>query len=390
MHLWVRRFRAFAAAAALLVALQPAAADDGSTANAGGIDWSDWTPSITLGVGIMSSDVSSSIFGGFAAQPAFDFNPIAEPNSATDIYGRANGDYCDSRKNLFEIRDTQTSFRCVFDLTESKSFTIASAVVPIGLELKGPVLPNLPGGGRLFFQGGFGFPQKSIKEYAVVRGGKRGDPLRDILKVTELATYTTGESKGLWWAGAGLAFTVPFGEYDITVKPSMNYYGDILKHTVTHFEKIREFPIETVNPITGGVLKRFRTVHRDTTTFHAVAPGLGFDVELGRRGPIAVGVYINALVALFLSDRAISFSQISQPIPGRPTLGIPNSALLSEFDPRVFDHLGNVRLPPFGPGQPNQAAVEGVPGRGEVRQVYDRYSIVAHGGIMFTWVGDRD
>ena len=358
MHRPTQKIRPLVGGVLLILALSPASAED---ANPKKKDmWSGWTPSVTVGVGIYSADLVSRFFGGFAGD--IQKTDLTLPNTGTDIYGVSNAAFCDGRLNLVGADP------CVLPLGNTNSASLAGAVVPLSLEFLSPEIEQLAGKPRAFIHAGYGFPQGIDKELGTVRAikelnptGTRVDPIGSM----EIFGIADATPKGLWWVGAGLSFDVPLSEYKVAIKPSINYYGDRIKHLVSYRELLAQYPTPGTTPITGANQQRFKQYYSQTDVFHALAPGLGLSVDLGRRGPILIGVYADALVPIYLSNRTIGFSRISTAVPPRNE---------------------NSRVPaPTG----NDAARVGVPRRGELRQTYDRYSIVAHAGLRFSWVGDR-
>ena len=353
MHRWFHRSPPLLGAALLLLVISCGfplriAADAGD--EEAGVDWSNWTPSITLGLGIVSQDLSTKIFGGFAQlKDVGTFDP--------DIFGTPGEVFCRAR-----IKTAQAN-GCIFDFTADTGSSLADPAIPFGVTFLSPAIRDFPGKPRAFFQAGYGFPQGGDTELATVNSAPRlnrtGTSLLP-LEAKDVNVFVFSKPVGFWWAGVGTSFSVPMGEYDVEIKPSINYLGETIKSEVIVEEHIPRLgdPAEALpDPVTGIIGQTFyHTSNVSKDVYHGIAPGLGLNIELGRRGPVAIGLYADSLFGIFFEERTASFSSVSKPIPAHPT------AVGREFD---------------------------VPGRGEVRLRFDRYTIVAHAGLRFSWVGDR-
>ena len=93
--------------------------------------------------------------------------------------------------------------------------------------------------------------------------------------------------------------------------------------------------------------------HQSDDTYHAMAPGIGLDVELGRRGPIGIGVFAECMVPIFFGSRDVDFIGLTAPLVGKDGISVAPSDL-------------------------------------EGHITYDTFQIRAGAGLRLSWLGDDD
>jgi hypothetical protein len=97
------------------------------------------------------------------------------------------------------------------------------------------------------------------------------------------------ELRGQLYAGAGLAFALPLGDYRLRIAPSADYLRGWMR-------------LEAAGPLAG----------RRSDSFDAAGARLAIEVEAGRRGPLAIGVFLRSQVYWIVGERGIGFFRLGK------------------------------------------------------------------------------
>jgi len=204
----------------------------------------------------------------------------------------------------------------------------------IGGELMGPMFENLPGRPRLFAKGGLqvrlfssdeifgvGHPIVPLQpERGLIQHNTNGLPAFD------LPSYFEGQGSAVtgrfqdpsWYAGLGVAFSVPFGiNWLLYIKPSAQYSME--KIDLSGILTTVDEPIPMVDPFPCGAradeppcIREFfihRSRARVTATDHSVGAGLEVAVVPFRSvRPIRVSLYAEARFLWLVSDDTTEFA----------------------------------------------------------------------------------
>jgi len=205
---------------------------------------------------------------------------------------------------------------CAIDGSES----IRAGVLNFGAQLTGPVLGNdWPGRPRPFVHAGYQY--WTAPSTKILKEANPDDPFAppaitssNLLQRLEPEDWKgQGEVVGYevedaWWAGLGVAFTVPVPllDRDIEVKPSFDYYGQTA--TVSGLVKHVEATPSPLPTVRNGQFDLITIAALQGTTLHAVGPRLALETELYRRGSVALSMYVDAMFYWFLNDRTVRFS----------------------------------------------------------------------------------
>jgi len=240
----------------------------------------------------------------------------------------------------------------------------------IGGELMGPMFENLPGRPRLFAKGGAQFrtfssddiygnghftvsvePERGIARYTV--SGDRARNLPGEFVGQGSATSARFQDPS-WYAGLGVAFSVPIGtEMLLYIKPSVQYSMekiDLSASLTTVDEPVRMMdPLDCSGaPDTPQCIREF-FVHRSnqntSITDHSVGAGLEVALALFRSvRPIRVSLYVEARFMWLVSGSTTTLAN----------------------DPKPIDELNGVAT---------------------YTVMRDEFGIRGGGGLRFSWVG---
>jgi hypothetical protein len=100
-----------------------------------------------------------------------------------------------------------------------------------------------------------------------------------------------------WFAGVGAAWTWPVGGRHVSIRPSIDYFGERVDWEGSSVLEERD---EFTPP--GDEMPVFAVSASASATYHAVGPRLAADVLLGRRGRVGLGLYAQTQFYWILSD----------------------------------------------------------------------------------------
>ena len=290
--------------------------------NEDAIDWSQWTPSVAVEMGFFSHDTDNSI----------DFC-----STHTEFKSKPLGNDCPRIKFPgLGVKSFTTPVR------DNSSTTVDMASIPISFELLGPELKPLWLKPRPFVYAGYAFPREGTTQLSVASpegltpcSPNPGQPPCDT------NAFLRSKLDWYWFAGVGMAFEFPLWDYNVQIKPAFGYLEERLKTTAEFRELAR----------VAGSIQFIRNIQETDDSLRGIGPRLGLDVELGRRGPIAISIVSHAMLAFILNDRSFEFEKITN--DGLPD---PNFPL-----PRLRDDPWETK--------------------------YDNWNVTAGIGLRFSWVG---
>lgn len=262
------------------------------------IDWSDWTPAVSVELGFFSHETKTEMDGcfvtvSFVATKQGDC-PLLSKKAAI-ILGAAPG-------------------QATFPIEDFRSGTLDGASVPVTFEVTGPTLHNLPGRPRPFAYAGWAFPREGEQQLA----------LSTVPGRAQLDGLFLSDMKFYWFAGIGTDFTVRLGEYDVHLKPALGYLEERIKTTAEIIELDRNDP----NIILDNRVS-------NTDSLRGIGPRLGVDVDLGRRGPIGVSVTAHTMLSFVLNNRSFEyccFNQDGLPDPNFQVIALQSPPFSIEYD----------------------------------------------------------
>ncbi len=309
-------------------ALEPSAAPDE-------VDWSDWTPSIALGITIFDQDTVGTTYGRWHAAETDDL-----PTSPYD------NDCNDSAPGLPKCRwITELGGSPPATVRDGEFFYdrghLDGAAIPLSFELMAPVmLPRLPGRPRLFSEAGYQWPREPRFQAAFASSGvDTPRPNVDDLPRMELGV----KMKKMWWAGVGASFHTELAGFPLQIRPSFNYFGQQADFKLTAESQGRvENGTDPVRRVEWQAIDE--TVSR-VENYHGLGPKLAFDVEMGRRGPFSFHLMLSTYLAWFPSglhfqQKGIVPAQI--PLLGQPPVpGTPSGPGPGASPPFTPEPLGN-------------------------------------------------
>ncbi len=270
--------------------------------------------------------------------------PQAEPEPVPDVVPEEEEEFSEpawipSFEIAFDAGDYDTTSSVDSSLGQSggNSDSSDNLMFRLGGELMSPMLGQLPGNPRLFGRAGarlatrpnletleigeIGAPEDAIPKFvedraaAIGRGCQNTDP-PSCPKIEDIdgqgsdirATF----SQPSWYAGAGIAFTIPLPSYGaLRIKPSVEYKGE-------HIE-MRGRVTSVTEPQFDEFLVH-RSLETKSITDHFVGPGLELEFILGRSaGPIAFSIYADSRFLWLVSDRTLSFAGPTTDPDGNPT-----------------------------------------------------------------------
>jgi hypothetical protein len=176
----------------------------------------------------------------------------------------------------------------------SDSENVIVPLVSLEAALEAPAFLGALGGPRAFVHVGGQIPTKPTS--VIFREqGPDGDPAlgRSAEHLYEL------EIVGSWYAGLGLAWTWPIAGRHLSIRPSIDYYGERVRFQGS--TALGERDPATTPP--GGETPLFETDASVATTYHALGPRLAADVLLGRRGRVGFALYSQTQFYWILSER---------------------------------------------------------------------------------------
>jgi hypothetical protein len=258
------------------------------------IDWTEWAPAASGGIGISSQQVESGVRGRFST--VWDQNfPGGQPALLQDSFEKA----------------------------------LAGPYFPFSVEVMGPTLRRLPGRPRLFVQGGYGWSREEKNLLARAYIADLFDAPGGATPETAMQVFAKPED--LLLAGLGSSFEFELGDYPVYFRPSLNFFA---QRTVMDANLV----LERTNPGPPITQETLRTTTRDDQWFYYVGPQLEFDVEVGRQGAVGFRVFANTSLRFSISDRSMLIQGLA------PTAdGIPDSYSL-EYDNLMVTGSAGLRL----------------------------------------------
>lgn len=272
----------------------PAAAEIGPevpSAAPESVDWSEWTPSFALGITILNQDTVATTYGRWHA--------LGSGASDTSFFDNDCNDALPEQPRCRWI--TELGDGTPLPVQDGQVFYkhdhFDGAAIPLSFELMTPsFLPKLAGRPRLFGEVGYQFPREPRFQAARASSGvETGLPTTPDLPRMELDV----KMKRMWSTGVGVAFQTEIGGFPIQIRPSLNYFG-----------QQAEFLMTASSPGVDASLSK-------TEVYHGLGPKLGFDVEMGRRGPLSFHLLLATYLAWFPSG--LEFEQkgvVTGPPPG--------------------------------------------------------------------------
>jgi hypothetical protein len=252
-----------------------------------GADWgnpSAWRTSLALGIGVASRGVDGTV----------------------------------STQNL-KIAGPFSSGQFVRNDLDDRSLAIDGIWIPLEARLMLPAFEGLPADPGFFFEGGYAFDLYKDKS-----AGLTGYELPDFATPGALPYLAdqTIEQEQRWYAGVGMSFRLPIEMYAVRLGASLRYYED---KTILE----RRLIISTATPI---LPPNYEYVHQTNLIVRELAPGLVLDVDLDKRGPILIGIYVDARVAIALEnpDNTLVVPGPFNPNPGTATYEYSSSDIRYE------------------------------------------------------------
>lgn len=201
----------------------------------------------------------------------------------------------------------------------SGSDLAVSPYVGGSLQLLSPVIP-IPGRPRLFVDG------EVVAYFTADRDiAKEGDPgqitfpdppIPVAFPAAALGGSGSKTSSTLatfgYGAGLGIAFPIHFRERRIWVKPSagwLRYTVDVEGLVVAGLKNDPLVQPLPPAPPYGNVVREVRLSGHDSLVVNAIGPGLEFELETVRFGPIGTTLFLNADAFRVLGNRKVEFSQ---------------------------------------------------------------------------------
>ena len=243
----------------------------------------------------------------------------------------------------YDVDTTITNLRGESPRTETQPESPSQLVFRIGGELMGPMFEDLPGRPRLFVQGGVGFrtsseeifqigfsdtrlePEASVERYHFSGAGDKDLPFDFEGQGAELDAKLLDP---LWYAGLGIAFSVPTsGGMLFYFKPSVQYSAEEIDFTgnITTVEETS--PPGTVDPDPCGpffddpradppfvappcnrTFDLLRGSANFSTTDHSIGPGLEVAMAFQPFHPIRISVFAQVRALWLVSDSTTSYT----------------------------------------------------------------------------------
>lgn len=253
-----------------------------AAANIGSASWlEDWTPSLALGVLVHGQDASAD---GTTSYPVC--SPTTSPGSSTP------GCFTDGRPPA----------------TGSPSLT--SGIPDLRVALYGPSLGFVSERIRPFVHGGWQYGWLAFEsEVTAAQEGNLGQIIfpagtNGPSNVAGVGTISKVDIKNGWFAGLGLAFEIPWQEYDLRLLPSVDYYGQRVSLSGTS-RRVAEL----IDPISGAFDKaEFRIEElsgKNSKVLHALGPRLALEADIARSGSLVVSGFVEVGAFIFLNDREL-------------------------------------------------------------------------------------
>jgi len=187
------------------------------------------------------------------------------------------------------------------------------------LELMAPALP-IPTRPRLFVSGEILPTFASDRDLALegdpgcIRGPKSGAPCAkdggdpfDESGVNGEGSKTSAKIDTLvYGASLGVAFPVRVGKRQLRIKPSVGWIN--YKVETDGFVVNADCdPDEECTEDAGGFLRETILTASDSQRFNGIGPGLDFEMDTGRYGPLGVSLFMGGRAYAVVGDRTISF-----------------------------------------------------------------------------------
>jgi hypothetical protein len=205
-----------------------------------------------------------------------------------------------------------------------KSTSYSSAMVTLELALVGPLLSEgtmrprpfldlrgqIPMGPNHTLSSSESAYDTILGEVEIIRNGQPTGRFAD----RPVFASASGEKiilnqEGSWAVGLGMILELPFftGRV-VTIRPSLSYYGERLVYRGSF--QSEEFP-DPNNPYDRDTQEStgipvFSASTQVPVTLHGIAPRLGVDTVVGRRGPVEVSVYAQYEARIALNNKTLT------------------------------------------------------------------------------------
>jgi len=138
---------------------------------------------------------------------------------------------------------------------------------------------------------------------------------------------------GSWFAGLGVAWSVPLGERQLSIRPAFDYFGEHVRWEGMSLLLEREAGAPT-SALPTPVFAASRSLSK---TYHAIGPSLALEVLLGQRGPVSLKLYAQSQFYWILTDPEASFAVANE-------IGSGNGVIRFETDSMIAEGGVGVRL----------------------------------------------
>jgi hypothetical protein len=112
-----------------------------------------------------------------------------------------------------------------------------------------------------------------------------------------------------WWAQVGFAYSMPWNDFLVRVKPSVEYFGEKIRVKGRHVNVVDEFPGPTPSD-PQGVARTFILNRRrgaETQIFHNLGPSLELEAVVKDTGLVTISVFGDVKYLWSVGDRELTF-----------------------------------------------------------------------------------
>jgi len=201
-------------------------------------------------------------------------------------------------------------------VTGDRSFVSANPT--LRAEIMSPVLLEIAGRPRLFAHAGWQWGWLvSSDERFVAKEGSPGDVVIEQGKRGTAPPPRNYDGQGSevdakvdngWYAGLGVAFFAPIADYDFRIKGSVDYFQQEMSYQGTVHNVICNEVI-VANAFRCQLSSQIVQIvdGESSNTLHALGPRVGVELDVAKRGPMALSIFLEGFVYWYLGSRSETF-----------------------------------------------------------------------------------
>jgi hypothetical protein len=320
----------------------------------------DWVPSIGVGFGIYSRDVTGRIEGVRTGTyfPRFqgqNLAPVtvtkgfvtltqAEPQSSSSL---GNARKCTTNVNTYRAPQPNGLVGICGPFEDVGNESLDGGAPSFHAQLLGPSWRSAPLSPRPFLQGMFALP---ISSRTIAHDGFKVSDFDTISSEPQVRIEMSAQPKSFWQAGGGVALKLPWERYDVRAKLGLGFSQEQIDVTTKSWVAVRKstpsicpddppIPPGGVNPPIVAPL----TEQKNTMNIQSITPSIGLEADVARFGPVMVSVSADTFFSVALSGTDQTFESFDSARKGCNFDGSGTGQVAHSFkadDLQIFGTIG--------------------------------------------------